>query len=136
MNFYETMYVVHPALQAGRLDDMIQIVDKKVKELKGKSLYCENWGKKKLAYQIDKQKYGTYVLIQFSLSGDMINELKNEFEHNSNILRYLINRIDEDAILEQKEMPIEEATSKKNEETNKENDVEKENSKNKEEDSE
>ena len=34
MNFYETMYVVHPALQAGRLDDMIQIVDKKVKELK------------------------------------------------------------------------------------------------------
>ena len=137
MNFYETMYVVHPALQAGRLDDMIQIVDKKVKELKGKSLYCETWGKKKLAYQIDKQKYGTYVLIQFSLGEDMVAELKNEFEHNSNILRYLINRIDENAILEQKNQPVDNQSTKENKESDTEKEEEKkENSKNKEKDSE
>ena len=126
MNFYETMYVVHPALQAGRLDDMIQIVDKKVKELKGKSLYCENWGKKKLAYQIDKQKYGTYVLIQFSLKGEMIGELKNEFEHNSNILRYLINKIEEDQVLEQKEVSNNDTEKKDEDEdsNNKEKDSE------------
>ena len=67
MNHYEIVYVVHPALQAGRLDDIIEAVSKKVKNLNGKQLYSEIWGKKKLAYAIDKQKYGTYILIQFSI---------------------------------------------------------------------
>ena len=137
MNFYETVYVVHPALQAGRVDDIIQNIEEKVKNLKGKHLYFENWGKKKLAYQIDKQKYGTYVLIQFSLGEDMVAELKNEFEHNSNILRYLINRIDENAILEQKNQPVDNQSTKENKESDTEKEEEKkENSKNKEKDSE
>jgi len=103
MNFYETMYVIHPALQAGRMDDIINTVNTKVVSLKGKKLYFENWGKKKLAYSIDKQKYGTYVLMQFSMSGDGIKELMDEFEHNSNVLRYLINRIEKEDFLESKE---------------------------------
>ena len=103
MNFYETMYIIHPALQAGRLEDMIDNVHKKIDSLEGKRLYYDNWGKKKLSYAIDKQKYGTYVLMQFSMDGVNVQELSNEFEHNANILRYLTNKIDETEILEQKE---------------------------------
>jgi len=103
MNFYETMYIIHPALQAGRLEDMIDNVHKKIDSLEGKRLYYDNWGKKKLSYAIDKQKYGTYVLMQFTMDGVNVQELSNEFEHNANILRYLTNRIDETEILEQKE---------------------------------
>ena len=103
MNFYETMYVIHPALQAGRLDDIVNTVNTKVESLKGKKLYFENWGKKKLSYAIDKQKYGTYVLMQFSMNSDAVKELMDEFEHNANVLRYLINRIEKEDILEQKE---------------------------------
>ena len=103
MNFYETMYVVHPALQAGRLDDIVNTVNIKIKSLKGEKLYFENWGKKKLSYAIDKQKYGTYILMQFSMNGEGIKELMDEFEHNSNVLRYLINRIEKEDIFEQKE---------------------------------
>ena len=103
MNFYETMYVIHPALQAGRLDDIVNTVNIKIKSLNGEKLYFENWGKKKLSYAIDKQKYGTYILMQFSMNGEGIKELMDEFEHNSNVLRYLINRIEKEDILEQKE---------------------------------
>jgi len=102
MNFYETMYIIHPALQAGRLEDIIKNIDNKIKSLKGKKLYYEHWGKKKLAYPIDKQKYGTYVIVQFSLNSPQIADLTDEFEHNANILRYLINKIDDSEILEQK----------------------------------
>ena len=42
MNFYETMYIIHPALQAGRLDDLITTVDSKILSLKGNKLYFEN----------------------------------------------------------------------------------------------
>ena len=103
MNFYETMYIIHPALQAGRLEDIISTVDAKIETLQGKKIYFENWGKKKLSYAIDKQKYGTYILMQFSMKGDGIKEVMDEFEHNTNILRYLINRIEQEDILEQKE---------------------------------
>ena len=103
MNFYETMYLIHPALQAGRLDDIVDTVNTKIESLKGEKLYFENWGKKKLSYAIDKQKYGTYILMQFSMKADGIKELMDEFEHNSNVLRYLINRIEKEDVLEQKE---------------------------------
>ena len=115
MNFYETMYVIHPALQAGRLDDIIDTVNTKVESLKGEKLFFENWGKKKLSYAIDKQKYGTYVLMQFSMNGEGIQELMDEFEHNSNILRYLINRIEKEDVLEQKEEIIDVEESSKTE---------------------
>ena len=118
MNFYETMYIIHPALQAGRLEDMIDSVHKKIDSLDGKRLYSDNWGKKKLSYAIDKQKYGTYVLMQFSMDALNVKELSHEFEHNSNILRYLTNRIEETDVLESKE---ENATEVKSSDT-KEND--------------
>ena len=115
MNFYETMYVIHPALQAGRLDDIIDTVNTKVESLKGEKLFFENWGKKKLSYAIDKQKYGTYVLMQFSMNSEGIQELMDEFEHNSNVLRYLINRIEKEDVLEQKEEIIDVEESSKTE---------------------
>ena len=102
MNYYEIVYIVHPALQAGHLDDTVNQINKKIVSLKGDILFFENWGKKKLSYAIDKQKYGTYILLQFSMSGEGIKELMDEFEHNSNVLRYLINRIEKEDILEQK----------------------------------
>ena len=124
MNFYETMYVIHPALQAGRLEDIVNSVDSKIESLKGEKLFFENWGKKKLSYAIDKQKYGTYVLIQFSMNGEGIKELTNEFEHNSNILRYLINRIEKEDILEQKEIVNIDQNSDKDSNDNKTDDKE------------
>tara|TARA_B100000029_G_scaffold310330_1_gene302857 strand:- start:496 stop:930 length:435 start_codon:yes stop_codon:yes gene_type:complete len=102
MNFYETVFVIHPALQAGRLDDMASTINTKIQTLEGKHLYSENWGKKKLAYAIDKQKYGTYIHVQFKMNSDRVSNLVEEFEHNSNVLRFLVSKIEEGDILEEK----------------------------------
>ena len=100
MNYYETVYIIHPALQEGRLNDIVNKFQNKLEELKGKSLYVNNWGKKKLAYPIEKQKYGTYVLCQYSLSGENVKTISQDLELNPNILRYLTTKIDESKILE------------------------------------
>ena len=52
MNYYEIVYIIHPALQAGHLDDTINKVNEKVIALKGRVLNFDNWGKKKLAYLV------------------------------------------------------------------------------------
>ena len=101
MKFYETTYIAHSALQAGRLDDLTKSINDKVKAIGGEILFSESWGRKKLAYLIDKQKYGTYVFFQFKITNtEKLNDLVQEFEINSNILRHLIVAIEENKIKE------------------------------------
>ena len=105
MGFYETTYILHSALQEGRLNDIISAIENKVKSLGAEILYSDNWGRKKLAYLINKEKYGTYIFLQFKLqSSDKLTELSSEFEHNPNVLRYLNIKIDaEDVMKKSKE---------------------------------
>ena len=113
MNYYETVYIIHPALQEGRLKDIVNKFHKKLEDDKGKVLYVTNWGKKKLAYPIDKQKYGTYILCQYSIDGDKLKTVSQELELNPNILRYLITKIDQTKVLEgSNELTVESDTKK------------------------
>ena len=99
MAYYETMYIVHPALEAGRLKDLILSVESTLKELGGKTHNIEAWGKKKLAYPINKEKYGMYVLLQFEADGSSNKELNTTLDHNTNILAYLTTKIDKEQLL-------------------------------------
>ena len=103
MNYYETLYIVHPALDAGRLKDIITGVDDSLKKMGGNPLAVELWGKRKLAYFIDKQKYGTYVLVQYNGEGKCTSNFSVELEHNPNILAYLTTSIEKDKVIEQEE---------------------------------
>ena len=103
MNYYETLYIVHSALEAGRLKDIVFTVEKSLKENGGEVVTTEVWGKKKLGYYIDKQKYGTYILIQFKSDGTKNNNFNLQMEHNPSILAYMTVKIEEDSIREQTE---------------------------------
>ena len=101
MKFYETTYILHPALQEGRLNDIIKTIQKKAESLGAEFLYSDNWGRKKLAYLIDKEKYGTYIFIQYKISNlNNLKELNSELEHNPNVLRYLNIKIEEQDIVQ------------------------------------
>jgi len=105
MKFYETTYIVHSALQEGRLNDIIESIDSFVKSGGGEILFFDNLGRKKLSYMIEKQKYGTYVFFQFKISdSSKIKNLSMEFEHNPNILRALTVKIEEEDILDKVQM--------------------------------
>jgi len=103
MNYYETLYIVHSALEAGRLKDIVLTVEGFLKENGGEVVATEVWGKKKLGYFIEKQKYGTYILLQFKSDGMKNNNFNVEMEHNPSILAYMTVRIEEDGIREQAE---------------------------------
>ena len=114
MNNYEIVYIIHPALQEGRLNDIKSKIHEKITSFKGKVLYDDNWGKKKLAYAIDKQKYGTYLFCQFLLEGKDVQAINTDCELNSNILRHLISRIDSSQVLDEKDKKeVKKETNKK-----------------------
>ena len=99
MNYYETLYIIHPALDAGRIKEMVLSVNETLEKTGGSVAAVDVWGKKKLAYEIDKQKYGTYVLVQFTGDGSGNANFNVELEHNPNVLAYLTIKIEEHKII-------------------------------------
>lgn len=99
MTYYETMYIVHPALESGRLKDLILSVEKSMHNGGGETCAINVWGKKKLAYPINKEKYGMYILFQFKSNGSSNKEFNLGLEHNANVLAYLTTKIEEEGVL-------------------------------------
>ena len=99
MMYYETMYIVHPALEAGRLKDLILSVEKSMHNAGGETCAINVWGKKKLAYPINKEKYGMYILFQFKSDGSSNKEFNLGLEHNANVLAYLTTKIEAEGVL-------------------------------------
>ena len=81
MKKYETMFV----LKTDLAEDAIKGIIERVKAA------IEEWGKRKLAYLIDK-KYteGYYVLINFSAESKVLPELEHNFKINENFIRHMI----------------------------------------------
>ena len=57
MRYYETIYVVHPDFEDSRLDEIKSNVDKQIKKNSDKIINSYVWGKRRLAYNINKISY-------------------------------------------------------------------------------
>ena len=101
MKFYETMYIIHPILEMGRLHDLIIEINKDLSENNCEIVYTKLMGKKRMAYPIQKQKFGTYVVIQFKSDGSYNNNFNFNMKNNPNILRHMIITIGESDVEEQ-----------------------------------
>jgi small subunit ribosomal protein S6 len=87
MRYYETVYIINPNFEQSRVDSIIKEIDKYMGEF-SKVISHNMWGKKKLAYQIDGQKYGTFVLLHFESDNSIkISDFESFMKLNSSVLR-------------------------------------------------
>ncbi|MCH7731014.1 MAG: 30S ribosomal protein S6 [Candidatus Marinimicrobia bacterium] len=97
MRYYETLYIVHPDYEEDRLEKVRQEVDQRVEErLDVKIINSYVWGKRKLAYLVDKQKYGTYMMLQYSMESLKLASFNSWMELNESILAYMTIRLEEE----------------------------------------
>ncbi len=101
MRYYESMIIIHPALETNRLKDLIVGIHENLKRKGGNVITTELWGRKRLAYLIDKQKYGTYLLLQFSGEKIRSTDFNTDLEHDADILAYMTVKIEKEQIREQ-----------------------------------
>ncbi len=94
MNKYELAVVVNAKVE----DDVRTATIEKVKELVtrfgGSITNIEEWGKKRLAYEIQKMREGFYYFIQFDSDADCPNEIEARIRIMDNVIRYLCIRQD------------------------------------------
>jgi small subunit ribosomal protein S6 len=88
---YELVVLYHPDLEID-LDKALKKTESHIADIKGKIAFSENWGKRRLAYQIDKQDYALYVYYEITIPKDSIDTLERNFNITDEVIRYLLTK--------------------------------------------
>lgn len=93
MNQYELAVIYDPGLELD-LDKATTKAEKIIAEVGGKIINTDNWGKRKLAYPINKQEHGIYVFYTLELPADGPHKLERALNITDEIIRFMITRPD------------------------------------------
>ena len=89
MNNYETIIIINSNLDEAAIKASIEKVTKLIGE-HGKVESTDEWGKRRLAYPIQKQNEGYYVLINFSSDPSFIDELERVYNITDEIIKHIV----------------------------------------------
>ena len=93
---YELVYVVSPEASDDQVAELHSQVDATVQRLNGQIEKTDNWGRRRLAYEIGRHKEGTYVLEVINGGGDLMKEIDRRLKVIDLVIRHLIVRVDEE----------------------------------------
>ena len=95
MRYYETIYIVDPNLENTILEKTMTEIGQELEKTKAKIINHRDWGKKRLAYQVDNQKYGSFILLQFEIKElSKMNDFDSWLKLNSLVLRHMTVSLD------------------------------------------
>ncbi|MDA0848049.1 MAG: 30S ribosomal protein S6 [Proteobacteria bacterium] len=89
MRHYEVIFVVHPD-QSEQVPAMIERYTALISAQGGKVHRLEDWGRRQLAYPIEKVAKAHYVLMNIECGQPVLDELENAFRFNDAVLRHLV----------------------------------------------
>ena len=96
MRIYEELFIVKPDAIEEEVDQFIEQMKGTVSGTGGTVDKVEKWGKRRLAYKVDKFREGTYVLLQFTAGPETVREFERKMRVADMVIKFLTVRIDED----------------------------------------
>lgn len=95
MRSYEMVFIVRPDLEGDELDAVVNEVQELVSRNDGEITKVEPWGLRKLAYPINDQQEGRYLLMTFELEPSGVRNLERVLRLKESVLRHMVIRLDE-----------------------------------------
>ena len=95
---YESAILINAALDDEAIKNLVDRIKETISTNGGEILEIEDWGRKRLAYQVKKSKIGYYVIFRFNSSPDLIPKLERYYQLDESILRYLTITLSKDAL--------------------------------------
>ena len=90
MRYYEIVYIVDPNLEKTVLEKTMIKIGNELEKTKAKIINHRDWGKKRLAYKVSNQKYGSFILLQFEIEDlNKMKEFDSWLKLNSLVLRHM-----------------------------------------------
>src|SRR5690606_25551150 len=93
---YELVYIVTPDASEQDVADLHTQIEQIIERYKGTLDKTDNWGRRKLAYEIGKHREGTYVVETITGSGELMKEIDRRLRVSDAVIRHLVVRVDEE----------------------------------------
>src|SRR5690242_5653206 len=95
MRIYEELFIVKPDAPEEELDALVETLRSQLTALGATVDKIEKWGKRRLAYKVDKYREGSYVLFQFTAAPEHVHEFERRLRVADLVLKFLTVRVDE-----------------------------------------
>jgi len=95
---YESAVLINAALDDETITNLISKIRDNITANGGEIIEVEDWGRKRLAYQVKKSKIGYYAIFRFNSPPDIVPKLERNYQLDDNILRYLTITLSKDAL--------------------------------------
>ncbi len=93
---YELIYITPPETTEEALAELHKLVADTVEKFSGVIERTENWGRRKLAYEIARHREGVYVLEVINGPAALVNELERRLRVTDTVIRHMVVRVDEE----------------------------------------
>jgi small subunit ribosomal protein S6 len=98
MQYYESIYILNPDLSSEESQKIQETLSEVVRKEGGEIHVVDDWGVKRLAYEVKKHNRGHYVLMQFASKADTLRELERNYRVNDGVIKYMTLRIEESGL--------------------------------------
>lgn len=98
MNQYETVFILNPVLSDTQVKETVKKFEDYLVSKGAEMIWKEDWGLKKLAYEIQHKKSGFYHLFEFKASPEVLIAYETEFRRDERVMRFLTVTLDKHAI--------------------------------------
>ncbi len=95
MRIYEALFIIKPDVPEEELDQRVEALRAHLASQGATVDKVDKWGKRKLAYRVDKYREGSYVLFQFSAEPEIVKEFERRLRVSDVVLKFLTVRIDQ-----------------------------------------
>lgn len=93
MNKYESIIIINPSVEEQGVKDLTQRFTDLINK-NGKAESVEDMGKRKLAYEVKKNKEGTYILFTFEANPDSISELERNYRITDEVIKFITVKVE------------------------------------------
>jgi small subunit ribosomal protein S6 len=94
MPYYETMYILRPDLGDDLTDQAIEKYQALLRDQGVQEIETQHRGKRRLAYEIDRQREGVYIQMNYTSSGGTVAALERSMRLSDEVIRYLTTKSD------------------------------------------
>jgi len=92
---YQSVLILKPDLDEAQVEQSIEKITSIINKFGGAILKLDNWGKKRLAYRVKKNKFGYYLNIYHTCEQGGVPDLEREYQLYDLIIKYLVIRLEE-----------------------------------------
>ncbi len=98
MELYESLFIIRPSLSDEDTGTLIEKMKGVAEKAGANFMKAENWGRRKLAYEVKRERKGTYAYFYFKGPGPVIAELERAYRLEDSIVKFLSVRLDKEPV--------------------------------------